>query len=125
VTDRATIGRDAYLCTGKEFARVRDEGQKLVGRYLVLGYLPAPEGPSRLGFIVSRQYDRHAVERNRARRLLRESYRLLRHRITRNLWLVAIARNALHGRRQPEVQAELARLLGKLDALAPLPGPTS
>jgi len=119
VIDRATIGRDAYLCTGREFAQVRDEGQKVVGRYMVLGYLPAPDQRPRLGFIVSRKYDRRAVQRNRARRLLRESYRLLRSQISRDLWFVAIARHGLHDRSQPEVQAELSRLLRRLDALTP------
>lgn len=119
MSDRLTIGREAYLTSGREFAHVREHGEKVVGRFMVLGWLPAPDASVRLGLIVSRRYDRRAVQRNRARRLLRESYRLLRGRIERPLWLVAIARERIRGRSQAEVQQEMERLLRRLDALAP------
>lgn len=115
------IGRQAFLLNGREFALVREQGHKTVGRMIVLGYAAAPDGQVRLGLICSRRYDRRAVERNRARRLLRESYRQLRPHIDQPLWLVAIARDAMHGRKQPEVQAELACLLARIPSLPPEP----
>ena len=120
-----SISRQAFLLAGREFAHVREQGDKQVGRFMVLGYVAAPDGQVRMGLITSKRYDLHAVERNRARRLLRESYRHLRGRISQPVWLVAIARQAMHGRKQADVQAEMARLLARIDCLADAPEDTA
>jgi ribonuclease P protein component len=51
-----------------------------------------------------------AVVRNRARRLLREVYRLNRDKLKENLEMVMIARSAITGKRYPEVEAGLLGL---------------
>jgi ribonuclease P protein component len=51
-----------------------------------------------------------AVTRNRARRLLREAYRLNKQKLNNNLQIVMVARTAINGKKRQDVEAELLRL---------------
>ena len=109
--------------TSAGFARVKEGGRSLAGRQLVINWLPAPDGRTRLGLVVGRRFSPKAVVRNRARRLIRETFRLLRHEIEHPVWIVIIARAYLRGARQPEVQAEYSRVLARAGLLHPEPAP--
>ncbi len=62
------------------FRRVYDEGRKYQARYFTAFLLPNPVINPRIGITVTRKVG-NAVERNRARRLVREVFR-------KNKWLV-------------------------------------
>ena len=98
-----------------EFAHVKEHGARLAGRYVAVNLAPAPDGHTRLGIIVSRRYHRHAVKRNRARRLIREAFRLLRHGINPPVWIVVIGRQRLMECKLQKLQAEFIRLLTKAE----------
>jgi len=102
---------------GSEFDKVRRDGDKLVGKRMVVGLLPAPDGMTRLGIVVSRRYDGKAVIRNRARRLIRESFRLTRREISKSYWIVVIARKYMHDCSLEQVQNEFRWILDKSDVL--------
>lgn len=57
-----------------EFVRAYDQGVKRHGRYVIVFVVPAPGVTSRLGVSVTRKYG-GAVERNRAKRRVREIFR--------------------------------------------------
>jgi ribonuclease P protein component len=76
----------------------------------------ATDEPRRAGFAVSRQV-RRAVQRNRARRRLREAYRATREAAPSHAALVIIGRPASLRRPFTELADELR------DALATIPGP--
>lgn len=61
----------------KDFEKVKNEGDKIQNRYFNLFYHRNLNNPdnTRLGIIASRRYG-GAVKRNRAKRLIRESFRL-------------------------------------------------
>ncbi len=101
----------------REFAQVNRRGRVLRGRRVLMKFIAAPDGQSRLGPIVSRRYSRRAVSRNRARRLIRETFRLLRHGFTTPIWLVVIARKHLLGCRLQDLQAEAVTLLTQAEIL--------
>lgn len=108
---------EARLRTAARFRRTR-EGNSAARRLLVVRAIPAPDGCFRAGIVISRRYDRLAVQRNRARRLLREGLRLLYPRL-RPGWFLFLPRQPLHTARMPAVRDELAsalRQLGFLDA---------
>ena len=73
----------------------------------------APDRRSRLALVVSRRYSLEAVTRNRARRLLRESFRLLQAGFGAPHWLVLVARPSLAGACLQAVQAEMLAQLAK------------
>lgn len=100
-----------------EFDRVKREGRQLAGKRVIIGLLPAPDQLTRLGIVVSRRYDTHAVERNRARRLIRESFRLLRHGFKEPHWIVIISRKHLHNATLQDLQHDLSGALSEAGIL--------
>jgi ribonuclease P protein component len=70
------LPKDARLRKPSEFRRVYDEGKRFEGRLVTVFVLPAGLPQHRLGITASRKMSRLAVKRNRAKRLLREAFRL-------------------------------------------------
>ena len=78
---KADINRTEMLRLKSEFNYVRDKGTKYVGRYMLLVTSPTPDEKLRFGIICGKKYSKKAVLRNRARRLLKEAFRLLKSRV--------------------------------------------
>lgn len=93
-----------------DFDYVRQNGVKYVGSSLVLVVAPPPDEALRCGVICGKKFNHRAVVRNRARRLLWESFRLLKPAVCAGR-LVMIPRKRITARKQPEVQRELQDLL--------------
>lgn len=95
---RLGFGRGARVKQGRDFAAVRAGGRRLVYGCLIANWLPRPAAAgSRLGVVTSSKLG-GAVVRNRARRLLREAFRLHQTELTEPVDLVLIARNSLVGK---------------------------
>lgn len=107
---RLRFPRAARLTQTGEFQRVRAEGRSWPGRYFVLAMLERAEaGPSRIGFITTRQLG-GAVVRNRVRRRCREIVRQSRPRLKPNCWIVVIARSASARASSDQLRVEWERL---------------
>src|SRR6266404_1040748 len=112
------LGRDLRIKQGRDFARLRQQGQRLATGCLLANWrrLPA-DSRSRLGVITSGKIG-NAVVRSRARRLLREVFRLHQHELAQPVDLVLIARASIRGKGCGEVEKDFlttlrkARLLG-------------
>jgi ribonuclease P protein component len=84
--------RDRRLRTTSEFDAVKSLGTALRGHHCLLLALERPGEPTRVGFVASRRSVGGAVERNRARRRLREIVRRRFARLSRSgRWLVFVA----------------------------------
>jgi len=94
-----------------EFDRVYKNGRSYANRYLVMYIYPNETGRNRLGISVSKKVG-NSVERHRAARLIRESYRLSRDSFSSGLDIVIIARTGIRGVKCPEVQNALLHLAG-------------
>ena len=89
-----------------EFERVRREGERLAKGCLILNWQNIEGRPySRLGVITSRKVG-NAVVRSRARRLLRESFRLHQHELRRFVDVVLVARPSIRGKAFSEVERD-------------------
>jgi ribonuclease P protein component len=76
------LPQKARLRNSAEFRAVYGKGSRFDGRLVTLFMLPNGLEQHRLGITASRKMARHAVDRNRAKRLLREAFRLSRPEIS-------------------------------------------
>ena len=84
---------------------------------MLVNWQSLPSGvPSRLGVITSRRIGKAHV-RNRARRLMRESFRLHQHELLQPVDLVLVARRSIVGRRFHSVERHFLSLLKKAGLL--------
>jgi ribonuclease P protein component len=118
------FARSARLKTGRDFGLVRKEGQRMVNGCLIANWLRLPAGSSsRLGVISAGKIG-NAVIRNRARRLLRESFRLHQHDLAQPLDLVLVARASIARKAFREVEKDFLTTLRKAGLLKPGEGLT-
>src|SRR5437764_10494517 len=86
------LPRSRRLKQGRDFARAKLQGQRVARGCLIANWLALPPGsPSRVGVITGRKMG-GAVVRVRARRLLREAFRLHQLDLAQPLDLVLVAR---------------------------------
>jgi ribonuclease P protein component len=109
VQGSSTLPKSERLQRGYQFRAAYEHGRKFVGRFVVLYTVDGPPAGRALGVVTSRKVG-NAVVRNRARRLLRESYRLNKQKLKTDLQIVMVARSAINGKRRQEVEADLLRL---------------
>ena len=94
-----------------QFQRVFDEALEAPGRFIVAWVSRAPDSRRRLGVVATKRTFHDAVDRNRAKRLIRESFRLLQHELSDEPWdLVVLARRRILEAKRPQVQDEMMRL---------------
>jgi ribonuclease P protein component len=110
---RLQFCRGARIKQGRDFRRVRQGGERLVCGCLIANWQRLrAEAASRLGVITSSRIG-GAVVRNRARRLLREAFRLHQHDLSAPVDLVLVARASIAGKAFTEVERDFLTALRK------------
>jgi len=108
---RRAAGRAGKLTMKSEFDEVKASGLKWNDPLFTFLAVPASDGEgARCGIICSRRFDKRAVVRNRARRLLWEAFRLLKERIP-PCRIVMIPRRKICPVKMNTVKAHLEALL--------------
>ncbi len=101
-----------------EFRAVYDGGRRFEGRLTTAFVLQSGLAQHRLGITASRKMSRLAVKRNRAKRLLREAFRLTKHELdalrNRYDW-VFNARRSITEVKVEAVIADLRRIIAQIE----------
>ena len=106
---RLKFSQDQRLKQAWEFERARREGQRLVSGCLILNWrFSDDQKTSRLGVVTSKKIG-NAVVRSRARRLLREVFRLHQKEFKRVADMVLIARNSIAEKTYADVERDFLR----------------
>ncbi len=104
------------LTRNNDFRRLYKRGKSLVDRNVVIYYSKNKLGFNRVGFTVGKKVG-GAVTRNRAKRLMRESFRLLEPRLVQGFDFVLVSRGRLPHLKRQAVDASLSHLLGSVGLL--------
>ena len=108
-------GRPGKLTKKSEFEEVKASGLKWNGPlFTVLAVPAAPGEETRCGIICSRRFDKRAVVRNRARRLLWEAFRLSKERFP-SCRIVMIPRRKICLEKMNTVKTQLEAVLPWLE----------
>ena len=91
-----------------DFDNVYKRGRSVGERYVVVFYIKNHRDINRTCFLASKKVG-NSVRRNRARRLMRESYRLMKDRLPIGYDIIIIARNTITGRKFSEVDKSIRR----------------
>ena len=98
---------------GARYKRIFDRGRSIKGRLLVAWYLTAEDADRQAGVVVSKKSFHEAVDRNRAKRLMREAFRLLvkaGEMPERTEWIF-IGRSAIGGKKVFDVMEDIRSCL--------------
>lgn len=115
----ASLGlpRACRIKQGRDFARAKLQGKRVTSGCLIANWFRlAPGTPSRIGVITGRRLG-GAVVRVRARRLLREAFRLHQLELTEPLDLVLVARSSIVGKAFAAVEKDFLAALRQAKVL--------
>ena len=104
------------LRSQKDFSALYNKGRSVGERYLVLLYRKNGLSYNRRAFLASKKVGK-SVERNRARRLLRERHRVLEDRFKTGYDLLFIARNTIKEQKCADVKKSMEAAVKKADLL--------
>jgi len=109
------FGAKERLVTNSEFRRVIKDGKARRGTHFVLHIRRGSEG-RRIGISVSKAVG-NAVQRNRMKRVVRETYRLHKHEIENDVEVVVVVRRAAVDGTSSSLLGEWRDLLAKAGVL--------
>jgi len=99
-----------FRLDASKYARIFAQRRTVYGRTLAMWVTRGTDAGRQAGVVVSKKTFRRAVDRNRAKRLLREAFRLSRHRLAPDVDVILIARAGIAGKRCQEVMRDLEAL---------------
>ena len=115
--NRLRLGRQSRLAQSRDFMRLRQQGQRLALGCLIANWSKLPDGSRpKLGVVTSKKIG-GAVQRSRARRLLRESFRQHQHEFAQPVELVLVARNSIAGKKFADVERDFLAALNRAKLL--------
>ncbi len=116
-----SLPRTARLLKAGDFAALRGKSKRISVRHFLAEFSANDQPTCRLGQAVSRRVSKRAVDRNRIKRLVRESYRHARSELP-CVDILLIARSSAVNTASSDLREDLAGLWKKLASLKATPG---
>ena len=117
---KLSLPREQRIKQGRDFARARTTGKRIANGCLVANWVELPAGTaSRVGVITSRKVG-ESVVRSRARRLLREVFRLHQYDLKHPLDVVLVARPSIVRKSFGEVERDFLAVLRRAQLMKEL-----
>lgn len=115
------LPRERRLRLQGDFDRLRSQGVRLeCGSFFLNAARATADSPARLGIVVAKKQLAKAVDRNRAKRLLREAFRAVGEELPAGWDIILVVRRSLPGQPLPRLVAALreglARARAEIDA---------
>ncbi len=108
------FGRDRRLTHARDYGQVFADNFRCGDRYMtLLVHRRTDEGSARLGLAIAKKQIRRAVDRNRIKRIIRESFRRQREQLP-PVDIVVMVRRPLLELEQKEIFSRLQRLWHKI-----------
>lgn len=111
------LPKESRLLKRADFLRVYENGMRFEGRFMTVFILPAKQEIHRVGITATKKAIGKAHDRNRAKRLLRESFRLSRVELdavpTKYDWVLNARRSILNVKLEKPL-AEFRRIVEKI-----------
>lgn len=103
------LKKERRIRKNSEYRLVYKYGKYEVGRLCVIYRMPVAKQATRIGFVTGKKVG-CAVERNRARRLMKEVYRLHQHEIREGYHIVVVGRGNMASANYSEAEKEMMYL---------------
>lgn len=117
---RFDLPKETRLAKRAEFLRVYEQGERIEGRFMTVFVLPNGRDIQRVGITATKKAIGKAHDRNRAKRLLRESFRLSREELEKISvkydWVLNARRGLLKVKLEKPLEEfrQIAARIGKL-----------
>lgn len=118
----AGLPPSARLRRAADFAPLRQATGRATTNHFTLRWIATTTGGCRLGMAVSRKVSKRAVERNRIKRVVRESFRARRLHLP-TFDILVIARSTAAGVDSQLLRADIDRAWLRVQSLKPTPAP--
>jgi ribonuclease P protein component len=103
---RLTLGGTQRLKQTRDFTRLKTQGRRLARGCVLMNWAElASTGQSRLGIVAAKRIG-NAVVRSRAKRLLRQAFRLHQHDLRVPSEIVLVARDSIAGKAFADVERD-------------------
>ena len=114
----ASFPKSTRIQASSDFRNYKENGERLAKGCLLANWHSLPSGSfSRLGVVTSRHLGK-AVIRNRARRLMRECFRLHKKKFLSEVDLILVARKSIAKKSFIDVEKDFIALLKKCNLLS-------
>lgn len=108
---RCPYPKSARLRTRRQFQRMAQSSVRHVGSWIIIECRPNNQSLTRLGITVTRRYGK-AHQRNRFKRIIREAFRICRHKLKSGFDLNIKPRSIAYKARSSDIMDELTHLIG-------------
>ena len=103
---RLTLGAGQRFKQTRDFVRLKEQGRRLARGSVLMNWAELPAaGRSRFGVVAAKRIG-NAVVRNRAKRLLRQAFRLHQHELRVPSEIVLVARDSIAGKPFADVERD-------------------